>query len=184
MKPWKTLSRNPVLHRGKFLTVEDHRVELPDGRVIADWPWLVMPDYVNVIAETVGGKILCFRQIKYAVGGDVTLAPVGGYVEIGEPPEAAARRELREETGYEAELWIPLGRFVADGNRGGGVANLFLARGAKESGVPADSDDLEEQELVELTRDELRRALDQGEFKVLAWGANAALALLRLEGTP
>ena len=182
MKSWKTLSRTQVLRRGKFLTLEDHVVELPDGRVIEGWPWLMLPDYVNIMAETPEGEFVCFRQTKYAIGDGTSLAPVGGYVEPGESPGAAARRELLEETGYEAAEWISLGSYVADGNRGGGVAHLFLARGARKTGTPG-SDDLEDQELQLLSRYELDHALAAGEFKVLAWCANVALALLHLDRT-
>ena len=34
MKPWKTLARATILDRGKFLKVENHIVEVPDGTVI------------------------------------------------------------------------------------------------------------------------------------------------------
>jgi ADP-ribose pyrophosphatase len=180
MKSWKTLSRTPVLRRGRFLTLEDHDVELPDGRVIEGWPWLVMPDYVNIIAETREGEFVCFRQTKYAIGEGTSLAPVGGYVEPGESPGDAARRELLEETGYEGAEWIPLGSFVADGNRGGGVAHLYLARGARKTGTPG-SDDLEDQELLLVSKAELARSLAAGEFKVLSWSANVALALMHID---
>jgi hypothetical protein len=40
MRTWKTLSRQTVLDRGKFLRVEDHTVELTNGRIIEQWPWL------------------------------------------------------------------------------------------------------------------------------------------------
>ena len=80
MQPWKTLSRQIVLDHGKFLTVEDHTVELPDGQVISEWPWVITPDYVNVFVVTEDGEFLCFRQTKYGVEG-FTLAAVGGYVE-------------------------------------------------------------------------------------------------------
>lgn len=180
MKSWKTISRTPVLARGRFLTVEDHTVELPGGRVIEQWPWLVMPDYVNVLAETEEGTFVCFRQTKYAIGTGTSLAPVGGYVEPGESPAEAARRELLEETGFEAAEWISLGSYVADGNRGGGTAHLFLARGARKSGVPG-SDDLEEQEMQLLTKPALELALAAGEFRVLAWCTNVALALRHID---
>ena len=182
MKSWKTLSRTPVLRRGKFLTIEDHTVGLPDGRIIEGWPWLIMPDYVNVIAETPGGEFVCFRQTKYAIGEETSLAPVGGFVEPGESPADAARRELLEETGHVADEWISLGAFVADGNRGGGTAHLFLARGARKTAEPV-SDDLEEQEILLLSRGELERALESGGFRVLAWGANVAMALLHIRNT-
>jgi ADP-ribose pyrophosphatase len=44
-----------------------------------------------------------------------------------------------------------------------------------------DSDDLEEQEIVMLSREELETALLQGEFKVMAWAAAVAFALRRLQ---
>ena len=93
MQPWKTLARHTVLNYGKFLTVENHTVELPDGRVISDWPWVITPDYVNILAVTEDGQFLCFRQTKYAVGG-TSLAPVGGYLEPGEDPPAAGQSGL------------------------------------------------------------------------------------------
>ena len=179
MQTWKTLSRRPVFAHSKYLVVEDHTVELPDGRVLPNWPWVVTPDYVNVLAQTVDGRFLCFRQTKYAVEG-ISLAPVGGYLEPGEDALAAAQRELSEETGYAAGEWVALGRYRVDGNRGAGTAHLFLARNARQvSGAHAD--DLEEQHLLLLTRAELQTALAAGEFKVLAWAAVAALGLRHLD---
>jgi ADP-ribose pyrophosphatase len=175
MKTWKTLSRTPILDTGKFLSVEYHTVELPDGRVITQWPWVITPDYVNVVAVTAGGRVLAFRQVKYGVEG-TSLAPVGGYMEPGEDPLAAIRRELLEETGYTAPEWESLGAYRVDANRGSGMAHFFLARGAQRVAA-RDADDLEEQELLELTRAEVELALRQGEFKVLAWAAIMALAL-------
>ena len=39
MQPWKTLSRKTILDYSKFLRVEEHAIELPDGKVIEKWPW-------------------------------------------------------------------------------------------------------------------------------------------------
>jgi ADP-ribose pyrophosphatase len=178
MKSWKTLSRHAILNHSKFLTVENHTVELPDGQVISDWPWLITPDYVNVAVVTKDGQFLCFRQTKYAVGG-MTLAPVGGYLEPGEEPLAAAQRELLEETGYQATEWVNLGCYIVDGNRGAGRAHLFLACDAYRVAEPY-ADDLEEQELLYLNPSEVKAALAAGEFKVLPWATAVALALLHL----
>lgn len=175
MQRWKTLSRRVILDHSKYLTVENHEVQLPDGRVIPDWPWIITPDFVNVLAVTEEGKFVCFRQTKYAVEG-TALAPVGGYLEPGEEPLAAAKRELLEEAGCEASDWTDLGRYRVDSNRGAGTGYLFLARGARQVAEP-DSDDLEEQELLHLSRSEIEDALAAGEFKVLPWAATVALAL-------
>jgi ADP-ribose pyrophosphatase len=179
LNPWKTLSRTTILNHSRFLAVEDHVVELPNGRVIPNWCWVITPNYINVLAETEDGKFLCFRQTKYAIEG-TTLAPIGGYIEPGEEPLACAKRELREETGYEAPEWINLGSYWVDPNRGMATGNLFLARGARRV-TQRDADDLEEQELLYFSRAELTAALATGEFKVLAWVTVVALGLLYLE---
>ena len=179
MQLWKTVSRKVVQRYGKFLTVESHAIELPDGRRLKNWPWLVAPDFVLVLARTAAGKFLCFRQTKYAVKS-ITLAPVGGHVDAGERPLAAAKRELVEETGYTATRWIALGSFVANANRGGGSGHLFLALNARRK-CATTADDLEEQELLQLTRQQLETALDHGEFKTLAWTTGVAMALRYLD---
>jgi len=179
MKPWKTLSRHTILDRGKFLKVENHIIELPDGRIIDDWPWVVAPDFVLVAAITADGKFVCLRQTKYAVKG-VTLAPVGGHIESGEDPFLAAQRELLEETGYKAKNWTFLGKYPVMANRGGGTGFLYLAEGAQFV-AETESDDLEEQELILLDRDEVEQAIEQGSFNVITWTACMALAWLHLQ---
>jgi ADP-ribose pyrophosphatase len=179
MQGWKTLGRRTLVRSGRFLTLERRRVQAPGGQRIDDWPWVITPAYANVVARRPDGRFICFRQTKYAVRG-TTLALVGGYVEPGERPLAAARRELREEAGCRAARWIALGRYVVDSNRGAGVAHLYLALDARPARAVA-SDDLEPQRRVDLTRAELERALDRGAFKVLPWAAAAALALRRLD---
>lgn len=177
MQPLQTLSRRLILDLSPYLQVETHTVKLPDGRTIEGWPWLISPDFVNVAAITEDELYLCFRQTKYSVDG-TSLAPVGGYIEPGEDPLAAAKRELLEETGFEARHWESLGNFAVDGNRGNGAAHFFFAREAYPVGEPA-SDDIEEQQLLKLSRPEVEAAVQRGAFKVLPWQALMALALLR-----
>lgn len=179
LRPWKTLKRELVLDHGRFLQVENHTVQLPDGEVIPDWAWVTVPDAVIVLARTADGEFVCFQQTKYAVEGD-TLAPVGGMIEPGEDPLEAAQRELQEETGYQAKVWKPLGAYLLDPNRRMATMHLYLALDAEQVAEP-DSDDLEDQELLLLDLETLRKALLGGEFRVAAWAAVVALALLVLE---
>lgn len=177
METWKTLDKRMMLDMPPFLKVEAHTIQLPDGRTLENWPWLISPDFINVAAITREGEYLVFRQTKYGVQG-TALAPVGGYMETGEDPLAAAKRELLEETGYEAPHWENLGQFRVDGNRGNGTAHFFLAREAYPA-AEINADDLEEQVLLKLSRAEVEAAVQRGAFKVLPWQAVMALALLR-----
>ncbi|MBL6962090.1 MAG: NUDIX hydrolase [Anaerolineales bacterium] len=175
MRPWKTLSRKIILDHSKFLKVESHEVQLPDGQIIPDWTWVTIPSAAIVLARREDGQFLCFRQTKYAVEG-TSLATVGGMLEKNEEPLDAAKRELLEEIGYQSSNWVDLGSYILDPNRGVATMYLFLALDAKFISPP-NSDDLEDQEIILLNQDGLEQALKAGEFKILAWTTVVALSL-------
>jgi ADP-ribose pyrophosphatase len=179
MRQWKTLKKSTILDFNKFLRVERHTIELPDGRIISDWPWIDSPDFILVLPVTDKKNLLLFRQVKYAVNG-TSLAPVGGYIEPGEDAFAAAKRELKEEMGCEATEWIQLGSYPVNGNHGGGKGHLFLALNSFRTCNPV-VDDLEEMVPVELTMEEAEQKLLQGEVKVQGWISVIAMGLLYLK---
>lgn len=178
MDTWKTTARKTVLENNKFLTVEYHTVELPDGRVIDDWSWVITPDFVNVVVMDEAGRFVMFRQGKYGYDG-MSIAPIGGYIEPNEAPLLAAKRETLEEMGYEAATWVDMGTYRVDANRGAGTAYLYLALSAKKVTEPI-VDDLEEQEIVFLTEAELEEALFTQQVKVIPWAHLVAMSLLYL----
>jgi len=175
LRGWETLSRQVILNHNKFLQVENRVVKTPDGLVIPDWGWVIIPDAVNVVAVTQEGQFLCLRQKRYAFP-EPSLAPVGGFIEQGEEPLAAAKRELLEEMGYESQQWINLGSYVIDPNRGVATLYQYLALNAKRVAEP-DSGDLEDQELLFLSRAEIEKALKANEFKIISWAAAVSFAL-------
>jgi len=179
MKPWKTLAREMVLDFNRWLAVESHTVELPDGRVIEKWPYVLIPGFVDVLPVLEDGRLLVMRQFKYGVG-EVSLSSMGGGIDAGETPEQAARREMYEEMGCEAREMVFLGKYAVDANRGCGTAYLFLALDARQVTEP-NSGDLEEQEILTMNREELRAALLNGEFKMLSWTATIGLGLAWLD---
>ena len=77
---------------------------------------LLTKDYVSVVAVTRDGRLPLVRQYRPAVGR-TTLELPSGHVEDGETPEAAARKELLEETGLVADDWTCLGDLSPDTGR-------------------------------------------------------------------
>lgn len=73
-------------------------------------------DYVHVFAVTENGMFPVVRQFRPALEA-ITLELPSGHVEVGETPAQAAKRELREETGFVANELILLGNLSPDTGR-------------------------------------------------------------------
>ena len=87
-----------------------------------------MKEGVAVLALDEEGFAHLVRTFRYAVGKECVEVVQGG-TEEGEEPLRAARRELKEELGIEAEEWTDLGLVDAITSQVYSPARLFLARG-------------------------------------------------------
>lgn len=178
IRSWRTLARRVLLDRSPWFTVGSEDVELPDGRVLRDFNWISMREFAIVVALTDDRSTILVRSYKH--GPRVTsLSLPAGYLEDGEEPLVGAKRELLEETGYDAEEWVPLGRYVVDGNYGYGAMHAFIAKGAHRVGQP-ESGDHEEQELLAMSFSEAIAKLRAGEVAQLSTAAALGLAALAL----
>ena len=178
MRPWRTLARRTLLSRPPWMEVGDERVALPDGREVDGFLWVRTRDFVAIVAITELEEVILLRAYKHGTR-TVSLAVPAGYVESGEEPLAAAKRELREETGHASEDWTSLGSYVVDGNYGVATEHIYLARDARKESEPA-SGDLEEMETVIVPLAEVSDYLQRGEVVQLSSAAALALAALEL----
>lgn len=96
------------------------------GHVIGDFWQVELPDFAVVVPVTTQGNIMALSGYLHGPRR-VCLSLPGGFIDAGETPEVAARRELAEETGLAAGQMIPLGDFVDNSNQRCGHGHYFLA---------------------------------------------------------
>lgn len=88
-------------------------VERPDGD-LAEYYWLDPGDAVIVVAVTDDDEVVVVEQYRPRTRMRALGLPAGA-VDEGEDADAAARRELKEETGYDAELVTYVDSYVPSG---------------------------------------------------------------------
>lgn len=102
----KTLS-SELKFTGRIIRVIHDKIELPDGnRSMREL--VEHPGGVCVAAVNENGELLIVEQFRYAFKSELLEFPAGK-LEPGEDPLEAAKRELIEETGYEADVMLSLG---------------------------------------------------------------------------
>ena len=166
----QTLSRRTVFH-GKVLTLEVQDVRLETG---ADGYREIIrhPGSVGVLAQRQDGRFVLVRQFRKPVESMVTEV-VAGLVDSGEAHQEAAERELREETGYQALAWMPLGIIHASPGYTEETVEGFFAI-IEDTPGRIDPDPDERIALVTLTEEQVSEAVVNGTItdgKTLAmWG--------------
>lgn len=169
---WTVLHSETILDRPPFLRLRQERVEIRPGQVIEDFYKVDLPEFALVIPFLDNGKVQLIRQYKHGAGREVLGFPAG-FIDPGETAETAARRELLEETGLQADRLRSLGSFVDNGNQGCGAGHYFYARDCRKVAAP-DPGDLEDFAYLDLAPVEIDAAIRDGAFGVVhhvaAWG--------------
>lgn len=119
---------------GKFLTIERHKVEFNNGRVVTREKLVkngLDGNACIILPVTDEGNTLLVVQPRVFTQEGVAVELPAGYVDEGESYEMAARRELLEETGYVPKNMRWLGSFYQDQGCSAAYNQAFLAEGCK-----------------------------------------------------
>ncbi len=157
--PWRRLER---VKAAQFSVFSVDRLRLvppgkPDGR---DFYTVQCPNWCNVVALTDDDQLVLVWQFRFGTEA-FSLETAGGVIDAGESPVDAARRELLEETGYEAASLEPLTVLEANPALQPNRCYSFVARGARRVKPPA-FDEHEECEVALVPFANLGELLDGG----------------------
>ncbi len=158
---WKILE-SQYLHNEPWLTIRKERCELPNGKIMPAYYIIEYPSWVSVLALTKDGRAVFVKQYRHGLGV-VSIETPGGVVDAGETPEAAIRRELKEETGYVFESYEYLGKISPNPATSTNYMHMYLARGG-EKVADQSLDETEDVEVVLYTLDEVKALLRENKI--------------------
>ena len=152
-----TLSRNTVFET-KWFSIDAVSYESPDKE---PYYRLSCDDSVSVIAKTIENKIILIRQYRPAIEA-YTLELPSGYMNEGEIPEEAMKRELTEETGYICGSLLSMGSWKICPSRVNNTVHIFFGNNAALVQEKAIED--KDVELVLVTMEEFKELILEGKY--------------------
>ncbi len=176
--PWRRRSRT-VAYANPWIEVLHDEVDRPDGSAGIYGVVHFASQAVAVVAVGDDGRLLLVGQHRYALDEYSWEVPEGG-VGPGESMEDGARRELREETGFEAAAWRQLCRLSISNSVTDERGAIFVATGLLAG--PAAPDPTEDLAIRWATPDEVLAEIDAGGIHDLLTIAGVARYALELRG--
>ena len=159
----------------QWVTLVSRRVSGDAAGASREFHSFKQADYVSVLAITRDGLVPLVKQFRPAVK-DWTLELPGGLLDMDEPPEKTAGRELLEETGYRPGRVRLLGRLAPDTGR---LENSLWAYFATDLDPAPDCHPEAGVERIMVSEVELRAAILDGRFCHALHIAIVGMAMMR-----
>ncbi|EJZ22261.1 NUDIX hydrolase [Rhizobium sp. Pop5] len=139
LKPW-SVTASRITYEDRWIRLRSDDCLTADGTIVAPFHVLDYPDWINVIPVMPDGRVLLIREYRHGCGEIVLGLVAGGVepgdIEAGDAAMAAARRELREETGYEASTFVKLLASYPNASSHSNIVTSWLALGLSRAGEP------------------------------------------------
>ncbi len=158
----KTIS-SEYISRHQYFTARKDSYQTDTGKIVDPYFVVELPMAAGVMAITENNEVVLVKQYRHPVGESMLELP-GGFIEAGEDPELAIRRELLEETGYSCNSIHLLGKTALNPGVLNNYTYMFLALGAVIT-APQQLDANEEIDIILKPIDELRQMLMNNEIK-------------------
>jgi ADP-ribose pyrophosphatase len=136
-QPWKTLSTR-LVYQNPWTSVREDIAEMPNGRTTI-YGVVEAGQCVGVLPFLEDGQVILVRQYRYVFGENQRWEMPTGGVRPGEELLEAARRELREEIGYDARQLQPVSTYYPSKSVMHEIAHLYIGRGLVRSAEVPDA---------------------------------------------
>lgn len=141
-KPWKTISSR-VVYQNPWTTVREDIAEMPNGKSTV-YGVVQCAQCVGVLPFVDDDHVLMVRQYRYVFGEDQRWEIPTGGVKAGESLQEAARRELQEEVGYDANHLQHINTYYTSKSIMYEIAHLYIGRDlTRVQAVPDETEFLE-----------------------------------------
>ncbi len=160
-QPWRVQSSEKLVDCRIFKVRKDVSVNPRTGQPHELFV-LEQPNWVNVIPLTVDEQVVMVEQWRHGTRS-VHLETPGGLMEEGETPEQSARRELLEETGYEASEVVRLGTVHPNPAIQTNLQHYLLAKNCRKVAEPK-LDHAEDIQVKLIPLAEVPRLIEKGEI--------------------
>lgn len=172
---WELIKRDKILDT-PYLKVYNDEVRLPNGNIISDFSLTKKADVVIIVATDKKKRVIVVEEYKHGAG-EVQLTVPGGIIDEGETDIDAAKRELREETGFEGKNFRRLGVIYEDPSKEMRKISVFRAEEVEKSS----EQNLDYSETIVkvslFSIDEINKQVKRG-----LWKASSSIASLSLAG--
>jgi ADP-ribose pyrophosphatase len=159
--PWKTQTTREV-YKNNWMRLREDIAELPNGQTTI-YGVVECNECVGVLPFIDSNTVVMVRQYRYVYGEDFRWEMPTGGVKPGESIEAAARRELREESGYDANELIHVNTYFTSKSIMRETGHLYVGRALVQ--VEARPDDTEFLEVATVPFDDVVALVDRSEIR-------------------